>query len=150
MRLIIKAKKMSIGTVSHGREKVAEGKWLPVKKKEKTGITILPDGSAFFVGTVGAKKKPKKKTYEFDAHKLGWKVSDAKIKGVSISKLHSDKYITMHDVFGKITFTVHNKLPQSAYAPGDFKYGYAVGGKWKAWSSARKKKYSNKMIEGPE
>lgn len=32
MRYFIKAKKMPIGTVSRGRKKVAEGKWVPVKK----------------------------------------------------------------------------------------------------------------------
>lgn len=32
MRLILKARKMPIGTVSRGRKKVAEGKWVPVPK----------------------------------------------------------------------------------------------------------------------
>ncbi len=32
---LLKAKRMPIGTVSHGRRKVAEGKWVPVKKKGK-------------------------------------------------------------------------------------------------------------------
>lgn len=34
MKLVFKAKKMPIGTVSHGRKKVAEGKWVPVPKDE--------------------------------------------------------------------------------------------------------------------
>jgi len=42
---LVKAKKMPINTVSHGRRKVAEGKWVPVKS-DKT------------------KKKPKLKSYE--------------------------------------------------------------------------------------
>ncbi len=39
MRLIIKAKRMSIGTVSHGRRKVSEGKWVPVKKMKASTYT---------------------------------------------------------------------------------------------------------------
>lgn len=31
---IIKGKKMPIGTISRGRKKVAEGKWVPVKQKQ--------------------------------------------------------------------------------------------------------------------
>jgi len=31
-KLIIKARKMPIGTISHGRKKVAEGKWVPIPK----------------------------------------------------------------------------------------------------------------------
>jgi len=140
VRLIIKAK-------YNRRWKGKDGKWNyeygPTGKK----TAKLPDGSGVFVGTVGTTKK---KTYKFDALKLGWKIKDAKVKGTEISKQHSGKYVTMYDIFGEVTFTVHNALPQSAYAPGDFKHGYAVNGKWKEWSAARKTKYSNKMIEGPE
>lgn len=32
---LLKAKRMPIGTVSHGRRKVAEGRWVPVKKRGK-------------------------------------------------------------------------------------------------------------------
>ena len=32
MRLIVKAKRMPIGTISHGRKKMAEGKWVPLPK----------------------------------------------------------------------------------------------------------------------
>ena len=45
IRYFVKAKKMPIGTVSHGRKKVAEGKWVPVKKK----------------GAASKKKKPAEK-----------------------------------------------------------------------------------------
>ena len=34
---LLKAKKMPIGTVSHGRKKVAEGKWVPVKSSGVRG-----------------------------------------------------------------------------------------------------------------
>jgi len=33
---LIKAKRMPIGTVSKGMKKIAEGKWVPVKKEKKT------------------------------------------------------------------------------------------------------------------
>jgi len=89
----------------------------------------------------GATSKESK--YKFDAQKLGWSVSDAKKQGVQISNKHPGKYITMHSVFGEVTFTVHNSLPSSPYAPGDFKYGYARNGKWKDWSEARKTAYKN-------
>jgi len=40
---LLKTKRMSIGTISHGRKKVAEGRWVPVKraisKKDTTGLT---------------------------------------------------------------------------------------------------------------
>ena len=38
VRLVVflKGKKMPIGTVSHGRKKVAEGKWRPIKAEKKT------------------------------------------------------------------------------------------------------------------
>lgn len=204
MRLVIKAKKMPIGTISHGRKKVSEGKWVPVKsgkKKEKFTSDMLtrlrqefsgvkrmdPEGSSYetlttMLDTLDAEKlkqlvdakinfvsslarnrlsrmEPKKwyektskkgKTYNFDATKLGWKRADGKAKAVEISKQHPGKYITMHDVFGQVTITVHDSLPSSPYAPGDFKEGYGRDGVWKEWSTARKKKYSNKMIEGPE
>jgi len=32
--IILKARKMAIGTVSHGRKKIAEGKWVPVEKQK--------------------------------------------------------------------------------------------------------------------
>jgi len=36
MRLVLKAKRMPVGTVSRGRKKVAEGKWVSVKKETTT------------------------------------------------------------------------------------------------------------------
>lgn len=143
MRLVIKAKYTR-------RWKGKDGQWryeygAPKGRK----MTKLPDGSGAFVATIGT-KQPKKKTYTFDASKLGWKVKDGKNKGVEISNQHPGKYITMHAVFGEVTLTVHDSLPSSPYAPGDFRYGYAINGKWKDWSTARKVRYSSKMIEGPE
>lgn len=35
MKLIFKARRMPIGTVSHGRKKVAEGRWVPVPSRDK-------------------------------------------------------------------------------------------------------------------
>ncbi len=39
-RKLEKGRKMPIGTISHGRKKVAEGKWVPVKKKGKRKATV--------------------------------------------------------------------------------------------------------------
>jgi hypothetical protein len=94
--------------------------------------------------------KTSKERIKIDAIKRGWNKNDAKKFGIDLSKKNPGKYITMHDVFGEVTFTVHDSLPKSVYAPGDFTDGYAVGGIWKNWSAKRKVSYSNKMIEGPE
>jgi len=41
MKLLMKAKKMPIGTVSKGMKKVGEGKWVPVKKVRATRLSEL-------------------------------------------------------------------------------------------------------------
>lgn len=33
--LLLKARKMPVGTISHGMKKVAEGKWIPTKSLNK-------------------------------------------------------------------------------------------------------------------
>jgi len=88
----------------------------------------------------------KLKAGEFDAMKLGWSMQDAKDHGTRLSTQHPGKYVTMTTDFGIVTYQVHNSLPASGYAPGDFKEGYAYNGKWKAWSAKRNVKYSNKML----
>lgn len=49
-----KARKMPVGTISHGRKKVAEGKWVPVKKEKKGSLpndlrTLTVDDVANFI-----------------------------------------------------------------------------------------------------
>ena len=41
--VLFKGKKMPIGTVSNGRKKVAEGKWIPVKKEGQSSKKELPE-----------------------------------------------------------------------------------------------------------
>ena len=41
---LCKAKRMPVGTVSHGRKKVAEGKWVPVPKGRLKGQSVEGSG----------------------------------------------------------------------------------------------------------
>lgn len=88
----------------------------------------------------------KKTTITVNAFEEGWKISDAKQYGAKVSAKSPDKYVTMHDVFGEVTFTIHNSLPKSVYAPGDFKYGYGYKGQWKDWSEKRRVTQSQHMV----
>lgn len=88
----------------------------------------------------------KKTTVTVDAFKEGWKIPDAKQYGARMSAKSPGRYVTMHDVFGEVTFTIHNNLPKSVYAPGDFKYGYGYRGQWKDWSEKRKVAQSQHMV----
>ena len=38
--MMVKARKMPVGTVSRGRKKVADGKWVSVKEREKKDIGV--------------------------------------------------------------------------------------------------------------
>lgn len=77
MRLIIKARKMPVGTISHGRKKVAEGKWVPVKKGRKKKTTrkkaLVVKGKEPWRGDKPIRSKvfPNVATAEFNM-KPGW------------------------------------------------------------------------------
>jgi hypothetical protein len=116
------------------RWKNKKGEWQYEYDKPKGSVKVAAGG----------------KSVKIDAFKMGWNIAAAKKFGTDMSSKHPNKYITMHDIFGEVTFTIHNSLPKNVYAPGDFKYGYAHEGMWKEWSAKRKATYSNKMIEGVE
>jgi len=242
---LLKAKRMSIGTISHGRKKIAERKWVQVgavkngfsdvmikklRKEWSKLSTVNPESPTYkelidkldkmdinslkqlmranikFVsllakirvsqwmqrnpmqGHAGSYARPilqpvfkasilkakytrrwkgkdgkwhyeyetpktprgPKETIKIDASKRGWLIKDGIKFGEDLSTKNPGSYVTMHDVFGMVYFTVHNSLPKNVHAPGDFKYGYAHNGVWKAWSEKRKASYSSKMLEGVE
>ena len=111
------------------------------------GQTVVDGLIAKHSGPVPEGSVERKKTsVTVDAFKEGWKVADAKRYGAEMSAKSPGKYVTMHDIFGEVTFTIHSSLPKSVYAPGDFKYGYGYKGQWKDWSEKRKVAQSQHMI----
>ena len=89
-----------------------------------------------------------------EREKSGWQkfsnVEAAKSAAMDLSKKNPGKYVTMSVVFDEVKFNLHSALPKGVYAPGDWKHGYALDGKWKNWSAARKERYKHAMIESSE
>lgn len=80
VRLVIKAKRMPIGTISHGRKKIAEGKWVPVKKGRKVG-SLASIYKALSVNRF-VEERDKNVPKEFEAFVTKYTIKEYREKGV--------------------------------------------------------------------